>query len=192
MINKKFNVGERLLFVVAWTPKATVQAVLGGLIYDWAKSEIPEDSPVRDDYIKYGNKILTTSVIAILLTAPIGAILTENLGKKWLHKTEKSETIEEINNKILPIVIDENSNNGRRQFASSSNLKGSSSKDISYKLESSKNKEEDEDDIKNISNSKAELRAPSIQPILHDQLEGVDQQDQECKSVDLQSPENMT
>ena len=88
VMNKKFNVGERLLFVIAWTPKATVQAVLGGLVLDWARKELNSDNPDRDRYEEYGLEMLTTAVISIFMTAPLGAILTENLGKRWLHKTE--------------------------------------------------------------------------------------------------------
>ena len=81
VFSKQYNLKERGLFTVAWTPKATVQAVLGGLILDWAKSEVPDESPEKESFITYGNKILTTSVLAIIITAPLGAILTENLGK---------------------------------------------------------------------------------------------------------------
>ena len=35
-------------------------------------------------YIEYGNIILTTAVIAIILTAPLGAILINTLGIRWL------------------------------------------------------------------------------------------------------------
>ena len=35
-------------------------------------------------YIEYGNILLSTAVLAIVFTAPIGAILINTLGIKWL------------------------------------------------------------------------------------------------------------
>lgn len=127
--NKKFNVGERLLFVIAWTPKATVQAVLGDMVLDWAKKQIDDDDPVKDEYISHGYKILTTAIISIFMTAPLGAILTENLGKKWLHKTELDD--KEANpgvttNKPNAIAPDSSNLSGKSAPASSSKASKSS------------------------------------------------------------------
>lgn len=85
-----------MVCVVAWLPKATVQAAIGGIILDRARDEI-EDEHIKDENIDYGNKILTTAIMTILITAPLGAILTENLGKKWLNRDETKlvETIKE-------------------------------------------------------------------------------------------------
>jgi solute carrier family 9B (sodium/hydrogen exchanger), member 1/2 len=69
-------------------PKATVQAALGSVVLDRARDEIAASSPDREDYEDYGNFLLTAAVLSILLTAPLGAFLTNNLGVRWLNKTE--------------------------------------------------------------------------------------------------------
>lgn len=139
--NKKYSFGERLVFVVGWTPKATVQAVLGGFVYDWANS-LDDDNPDKADYYRYGNKILTSSVIAILITAPLGAILIENFGRKFLHKSEPGEEAikpVEINNiaAVLPELEDNNEKDDKNED-SSSNKKSTSSEDEESKKEKKK------------------------------------------------------
>ena len=54
-------------------------------------------------YIDYGRIILTTAVISIVLTAPLGAILINTLGIKWLSfdGTSKGET-----EKFNPVYAD--------------------------------------------------------------------------------------
>ena len=64
----------------AWTPKATVQAAVGSMILDSAVAL------KLDEYIGYGVKCLTASILSILITAPMGAILINSLGTKWLTK----------------------------------------------------------------------------------------------------------
>lgn len=39
---------------------------------------------VRKEYMQYGQVVMTCSVMAICLTAPLGAILINTLGVKWL------------------------------------------------------------------------------------------------------------
>ena len=62
----------------AWTPKATVQAAVGSMVLDRARKDH------LDEYVPYGVKCLTVSILSILITAPMGAILLSSLGKKWL------------------------------------------------------------------------------------------------------------
>ena len=76
---KKFNNKERAFMAFAWIPKATVQAALGGVCLAEAKKR---NIPLYEDY---GVKILTTAVFAICLTAPLGAIMINTLGTKWLE-----------------------------------------------------------------------------------------------------------
>ena len=63
---KMFLFKERVVIVWGWMPKATVQAAIGGIMLDRAKSEIPDGESYKQDYINYGNIILTQAVITIL------------------------------------------------------------------------------------------------------------------------------
>ncbi len=69
------NMKERLFVSISYLPKATVQATIGGGLLDLGNS-------LGNETIKAaGLIVLTTSVIAILLTAPLGALgidLTRN------------------------------------------------------------------------------------------------------------------
>lgn len=40
---------------------------------------------MKKEYEKYGLTILTTAVLAIIITAPAGAILINSLGMQWLE-----------------------------------------------------------------------------------------------------------
>ena len=62
----------------AWIPKATVQAALGGLALLEAQKR------GLADYIEWSQAILTTAVFAVIITAPLGAIMINTLGTKWL------------------------------------------------------------------------------------------------------------
>lgn len=42
-----------------------------------------------EEYIPYGIKCLTASVLSIIITAPTGAILLSSLGPTWLEKSEE-------------------------------------------------------------------------------------------------------
>jgi NhaP-type Na+/H+ or K+/H+ antiporter len=66
-----FNVKEKLFCLVAYTPKATVQAAIGA---------IPLSMGVNG-----GEVILAVAVLSILVTAPLGAIGIEVTGKRWLQ-----------------------------------------------------------------------------------------------------------
>ena len=63
---------ERLFCMVAYTPKATVQAAIGAIPLSMG--------------LECGNVVLTVAVLSILITAPFGAICVDNLYKKLLEK----------------------------------------------------------------------------------------------------------
>lgn len=63
---------ERMFCVIAYMPKATVQAAIGGVPLAMGLS--------------CGNIVLTVAVTAILITAPLGAFLIEATYKKWLGR----------------------------------------------------------------------------------------------------------
>ena len=70
-LNKK----ERVFCAIAYTPKATVQAAIGTIPLSMG--------------LACGEIVLTVAVLAILVTAPFGAICVDNLYKKLLECKEK-------------------------------------------------------------------------------------------------------
>lgn len=68
----KFDFHEKLFIVMSYIPKATVQASIGGIALSMG--------------LECGSIILTVAVLAILITAPIGALLIDNFSKKLLKK----------------------------------------------------------------------------------------------------------
>ncbi|CAI2364810.1 unnamed protein product [Moneuplotes crassus] len=95
---KKYTVKERIVIVCGWIPKATVQAAIGGVVLDRARDDIKRSSPDYEDYEDHGKTILTTAIICILMTAPLGAILTSNLGRKQQKEVENEEDEREDKN----------------------------------------------------------------------------------------------
>lgn len=74
LIKTNLNFKERLFTVIAYLPKATVQAAIGGVALSMG--------------LPSGELILSTAVIAILFTAPLGAFGIELTYKKLLKKSE--------------------------------------------------------------------------------------------------------
>jgi NhaP-type Na+/H+ or K+/H+ antiporter len=92
---KLFTLKERAFMGFAWIPKATVQAAIGGIVLETALVEGIEE------YITYGEAMLTTAVFAVIITAPLGAILTNTLGPMWLEKkivVEEEEVQKDMEN----------------------------------------------------------------------------------------------
>lgn len=97
MLEPKYNNKERAFVAFGWIPKATVQAALGGVTLFKAtnlKQDTPEQVATRDLYIGYGQAMLTMAVFAICITAPLGAIFINSLGRIWLEKDEDHEEAE--------------------------------------------------------------------------------------------------
>ena len=70
MIKTDLNFKEKIFCVIAYLPKATVQAAIGGIPLSMG--------------LACGNIVLTVAVLAILITAPIGAFLIDKFHKKLL------------------------------------------------------------------------------------------------------------
>ena len=71
VLGTKLNGKERAFCMLAYTPKATVQAAIGGV-------------PLAMG-LACGETVLTVAVLAILITAPFGAIAIDCTYKKWLQ-----------------------------------------------------------------------------------------------------------
>eukprot|EP01062_Namystynia_karyoxenos_P012970 TRINITY_DN14667_c0_g1_i1.p1 TRINITY_DN14667_c0_g1~~TRINITY_DN14667_c0_g1_i1.p1 ORF type:complete len:519 (+),score=154.61 TRINITY_DN14667_c0_g1_i1:80-1558(+) len=84
----KLTVWERAFVTLSWLPKATVQAALGPIALDKAQ----EKNPVDPDEERWGEQVLCISALAILLTAPLGAVLIAITGTKWLERDPKHAT----------------------------------------------------------------------------------------------------
>lgn len=72
LIKTQLDKKERLFCMAAYTPKATVQAAIGGIPLSMG--------------LACGNQVLALAVIAILITAPFGAICIDKLYKRLLKK----------------------------------------------------------------------------------------------------------
>ncbi|HOW51909.1 MAG TPA: cation:proton antiporter [bacterium] len=75
-LGSDLTVKERLFVVVAYIPKATVQAAIGGTALMMMKNAGMPTAP--------GEIILATAVLSIVLTAPTGAWAISYCGEKWL------------------------------------------------------------------------------------------------------------
>lgn len=72
LLGTKLSGKEKLFTMLAYTPKATVQAAIGGI-------------PLALGFA-CGDTVLTVAVLAIVLTAPLGAFAIDGTYKKWLSK----------------------------------------------------------------------------------------------------------
>ena len=75
LLKTKLNKKEKLFAMIAYTPKATVQAAIGGIPLSLG--------------LACGDTVLTVAVLAIVLTAPLGAFAIDLSYKKLLKKSEK-------------------------------------------------------------------------------------------------------
>ncbi|CAH1173995.1 unnamed protein product [Phaedon cochleariae] len=81
-IGCSLNLKEKVFVSIAWMCKAIVQAALGPV----ALNMIKKNNDTSDTQI--GQRILTTCILSIILTAPTGALLTTLLGPHLLTKTK--------------------------------------------------------------------------------------------------------
>lgn len=82
---------EQLFVALSWLPKATVQAAFCSYPYDkiYSKPASDWDSPEQEAlYKQWGMDIMVTGGLAILMTAPLGLIIIQKLGPKWLERDE--------------------------------------------------------------------------------------------------------
>ena len=70
---------ERLFIALSWIPKATVQAALASVPLDMVKFSMEETDTNYNKYYDWGQAILTTSVFSIIVTAPIGLLVSQCL-----------------------------------------------------------------------------------------------------------------
>ena len=74
LVKTELTIKEKLFCMIAYAPKATVQAAIGGIPLAMGLS--------------CGNIVLTVAVVAILITAPLGAFCIDSTYRKLLSKEE--------------------------------------------------------------------------------------------------------
>eukprot|EP00746_Dinoflagellata_sp_MGD_P153051 gnl/MRDRNA2_/MRDRNA2_84032_c0_seq1.p1 gnl/MRDRNA2_/MRDRNA2_84032_c0~~gnl/MRDRNA2_/MRDRNA2_84032_c0_seq1.p1 ORF type:complete len:545 (+),score=90.09 gnl/MRDRNA2_/MRDRNA2_84032_c0_seq1:178-1812(+) len=79
------NMKERIFIALAWMPKATVQAALGAVPLEMIRTNFADDPVKLAEYEKLGMSILTTAVFSIIITAPAGLIVIQQLGPRCLE-----------------------------------------------------------------------------------------------------------
>ena len=72
LIKTPLTKNEKVFCMISYTPKATVQAAIGAIPLSM--------------WLACGELVLTIAVVSILITAPLGAILIDNLYKKLLSE----------------------------------------------------------------------------------------------------------
>ena len=77
LLGTSFDPQERAFIMGSYLPKATVQASLGGL-------------PLMAGFA-CGDLILVSATVAILLTAPLGALFIDYFGPRWLKRSSRVE-----------------------------------------------------------------------------------------------------
>ena len=73
LVRTKLDVRERVFCMIGYMPKATVQAAIGGM-------------PLAMG-LACGDMVLTVAVLAILITAPLGAFLIDLTYKRLLQNS---------------------------------------------------------------------------------------------------------
>ncbi|XP_029798434.1 sodium/hydrogen exchanger 9B1 isoform X3 [Suricata suricatta] len=89
-----FSFKEKIFIALSWIPKATVQAVLGPLALETARNSAPHLEP-------YARDVMTVAFLAILITAPNGALIIGILGPKVLERHDPSK----INVKLTKLEL---------------------------------------------------------------------------------------
>jgi NhaP-type Na+/H+ or K+/H+ antiporter len=77
LLRTQLSRDERIFCMVAYTPKATVQAAIGAIPLSMG--------------LACGDKVLTVAVLSIIVTAPFGAFLIDRTYRRLLDRDNKEE-----------------------------------------------------------------------------------------------------
>jgi NhaP-type Na+/H+ or K+/H+ antiporter len=90
MTGMRYNVKEKIFFSVAWTPKATVQAALSAAPLTLIQ-KYKSGSPNYNEWIAWGNDILTTGLFAIIICGTCGSAAVHFLSPLLLKKSAAAQ-----------------------------------------------------------------------------------------------------
>uniref|UniRef100_A0A6P4FY43 Mitochondrial sodium/hydrogen exchanger 9B2 isoform X1 n=2 Tax=Drosophila rhopaloa TaxID=1041015 RepID=A0A6P4FY43_DRORH len=89
---------ERAYITISGFPKATVQAALGPVALDLARAA----SGASAEQLALASNVLIISVLAIIFTAPLGAILMLRLAPYWLKHGDAVEAVDSPTTPTVP------------------------------------------------------------------------------------------
>jgi NhaP-type Na+/H+ or K+/H+ antiporter len=101
---RKLTKTDRMFVAVAWIPKATVQAALCSVPLAMVEDRMSTYKNYEELNI-WAHQIFTTTLIAILITAPLGLISIHLLGPRLLSREELEA---ETNSPKQKILLNEN------------------------------------------------------------------------------------
>lgn len=93
-IPTELTLSERRYVTLAHVPKATIQAVFGAYPLTVFAERLPGNLALREA----GQLLVVLAVLAIVATAPIGAVLLDRLGDRWLTDEGSGETEDDAAN----------------------------------------------------------------------------------------------
>lgn len=96
---------ERLFISCSWVGKATVQAALCSLPLSMIKKRFSESDNL-EQLLVWGTEIMSTAILAIIITAPMGLLMIQFFAPFLLTKTknESESTTECITPRDQPII----------------------------------------------------------------------------------------
>ena len=89
MVGMRYNVKEKIFFAIAWTPKATVQAALSAAPLALIQ-KYKSGSPDYDEWVAWGNDILTTGLFAIIICGTCGSAAVHFLSPLLLKESKSA------------------------------------------------------------------------------------------------------
>ena len=116
---------EQLFVALSWLPKATVQAAFCSYPYDKIMSKPLADwcsdpsactaGELKEmaDYYQWAQDIMVTGGLAILMTAPIGLIIIQKLGPKWLEQDTSAGMEKSIEDMVAKELEEKQKNAGK-------------------------------------------------------------------------------
>lgn len=99
---------EKLFYAIAWTPKATVQAALSAAPLTLITT-LKQGDPDYDQWLTWGNEILTTGLFAIIISGTFGVLAIHFSAPALLQKTENKKSTETQKDKDSISMVEERS-----------------------------------------------------------------------------------
>lgn len=87
---------ERMFISLIWLPKATVQAVLCSFPLLLVIDVLSPDHEAYESYVLWGNQIMSTAILSIIITAPLGLAFMQFFGPRWLSQDTVALTSDEV------------------------------------------------------------------------------------------------